>query len=157
MTATATRSLATALPGRYLSLATRRADGTEVATPMWFAVDGDRLVLRTPASSPKARRLRTTGVATIRAADWQGRASGPTLAVTAIELLGDAAQRADRVLHDRYGWQWNVVPVIPLPGVRSAHRGLSLRDRWRLATATDLWPESTIFRLEAVGGPTSDG
>src|ERR1700677_203596 len=42
---------------KYLLLESERANGTRVATPMWFAVVDDSVFLRTDAGSAKVRRI----------------------------------------------------------------------------------------------------
>jgi hypothetical protein len=53
-------------------------------------------------------------------------------------------------LHRRYGWQWNVVPLIKIPGVTNVHASLSLRERLRRARGRKVWPDSAIVRI-AIG------
>jgi len=45
---------------RYVSLATFRRNGAEVATPVWFAALGARLYVVTSGDSGKVKRLRNT-------------------------------------------------------------------------------------------------
>jgi len=45
-------------PVKYISVTTYRRDGTDVATPVWFVQDGDRLLIRTGVDSGKAKRIR---------------------------------------------------------------------------------------------------
>ncbi|CAN5777759.1 hypothetical protein BH24ACT3_BH24ACT3_12120 [soil metagenome] len=61
------------------------------------------------------------------------------------------AQRAHKLLADRYGWQWNIVPMIPIPGVKSAHRHLGLRERIRLMRAKELWEACSIIGIDTSG------
>ena len=42
----------------YLSLTTFRRDGRPVATPVWFAVDGDRIVALSGATEGKVKQIR---------------------------------------------------------------------------------------------------
>jgi PPOX class probable F420-dependent enzyme len=91
---------------RYLSLATFRANGTPVATPMWFiALDG-RLYIGTLAESGKVKRLRRSPRARIALCDRRGRLRGEWRDVTA-RLVDDAAlaARAEAALRRKYGWQ----------------------------------------------------
>jgi hypothetical protein len=45
------------LGSAYLSLATFRKDGRPVATPVWFAVDGDRILVWSGASEGRVNRI----------------------------------------------------------------------------------------------------
>lgn len=151
------QTTATSLPDwttelRYASLRTFRADGTGVDAPIWFAVDGGVVLVRTPTASAKVRRLRTDPRAELRPCDWRGRpVDGPAVVASGEVLERTAAVAAEPILRRRYGWQWNVVPMISVPGVKSAHRGTPLRERFRLARATELWDASSILRLTPEG------
>ena len=41
-------------PGKYLSLTSFKRDGTGVATPMWFVIDNQRLIVRTANPSRRS-------------------------------------------------------------------------------------------------------
>jgi hypothetical protein len=45
-------------PGKFLSLASYRRDGTEVATPVWFVEREGRLLVETDSGSGKVKRIR---------------------------------------------------------------------------------------------------
>ena len=64
--------LAARIPGKYVSLVSFKRDGTPVATPLWFVVDGDRLLAITDAHSAKVKRIRRNPDVTLAAC----RASG---------------------------------------------------------------------------------
>lgn len=88
---------------QYISLATFKRDGSEVATPVWVAKDGDRLYVITEANSGKAKRLRNSSRARIAACDMRGNVRGPYMDVTAV-LLDSAGTAAVKKLIDRkYG------------------------------------------------------
>ena len=63
-------------PHRYISLTTYRRDGRAVATPVWFALDGDRILVWTDRVAGKAKRIRATGRAAVAPCDMP--AAGPT-------------------------------------------------------------------------------
>lgn len=134
---------------RYALLRSFRRDGTPVDTPIWFALDGDTLLFRTKIG-PKTRRLAHGRDVELTACDYRGRPrrDAPTLAGRAVMLSGDEAEAANRLLHSRYGWQWNVVPVLPVPGVTNVHRDLALRDKLRRTRTRTLWPDSAIVRVQ---------
>ena len=74
----------------------------------------------------------------LTACDYRGRKlSGATVFTGTATILDDvAAAAANRVLHRRYGWQWNLVPLIRIPGVKQVHAGLPWREKWRKARWT---------------------
>lgn len=138
---------------RYALLRSFRRDGTPVTTPVWIAFDGDAMLFRTKIG-PKTKRLAGRPDVELTACDYRGRCrpGAPLLAGRASILSGDAAEAANRTLHRRYGWQWNLVPMIKVPGVTNVHRDLSVREKIRRARTRTLWPDSVIVRVEPVAG-----
>ncbi|GAA4537005.1 PPOX class F420-dependent oxidoreductase [Mycobacterium paraffinicum] len=134
---------------RYALLRSFRRDGSPVDTPIWFGLDGDALVFRTKIG-PKTRRLTTRRDVELTACDHRGRVrpGAKTLAGRATILSGDDAERANRVLHQRYGWQWNIVPLIKVPGVTNVHQDLCVREKLSRARDRGVWPDSVIVRVD---------
>jgi PPOX class probable F420-dependent enzyme len=141
--------LDTLASSRYAQLRTYRRDGTAVDTPIWFDLAGDTLVFRTKVG-PKTRRLAADPRVELWRCDFRGRyADGtPTVSGAASILDGEAAEAANRALHRRYGWQYNVVPLLKLPGVKNVDSGLPLREKLRRATTRSVWPESAIVEVK---------
>ncbi|MDH6243322.1 PPOX class F420-dependent oxidoreductase [Mycobacterium sp. OTB74] len=137
---------------RYALLRTYRRDGSPVDTPIWLAAHNGALVFRTKVG-PKTKRLTTRPDVELTPCDYRGEIQGgaTTFVGRATLLSGVEAQEANRALHRRYGWQWNVVPLVSIPGVTHVHRGLPLREKLRRARATDVWPDSVIVRIELDG------
>ncbi|GBE66163.1 PPOX class F420-dependent oxidoreductase [Mycobacterium sp. MFM001] len=134
---------------RYALLRTFRNDGTPVDTPIWFALDRNALLFRTKVG-PKTRRLAARPDVELTACDYRGRVvpGARTLAGRATILSGTEAEAGNRVLHERYSWQWNIVPLIKVPGVTNVHRDLSIREKLRRARARGVWSDSVIVRVE---------
>ena len=61
---------------RYVSLATFRRNGTEVATPVWFADADGQLYVFTAGDSGKVKRLRRSSRARIAPCDARGGSAG---------------------------------------------------------------------------------
>jgi PPOX class probable F420-dependent enzyme len=78
--------------------------------------------------------------------DYRGRYTDgtPTISGQASILTGAAAEAANRALQKRYGWQYNVVPLLKLPGVKNVDHNLSLHEKLRRATTKSIWPDSAI-------------
>lgn len=114
-----------------------------------FAFDGDTLVLRTKIG-PKTRRLAANPHVELWPCDYRGRyADGlPTVVGQASVLSGAAAEAANRALQKRYGWQYTVVPLLTVPGVKNVHQGLPLREKLRRATSKKIWPDSAIVEVK---------
>ena len=90
----------------YLSLATYRASGAEVATPVWFASVDGTLYVFTAADSGKVKRLRRSPRARIAPCDARGNVLGGWRDATArVVTDGAAIHRAERALGAKYGWQ----------------------------------------------------
>ena len=100
--------LAARFPGKYISLVSFKRDGTPVATPLWFVVDGERLLAITDAHSAKVKRIRRDPEVTVapcraerahhRSGDpGPGRSSHPASSSRPRQLMA-RKYRVDRVL-----------------------------------------------------------
>ena len=140
---------------KYARLRSYRADGRPVDTPIWFRLEGSSLVFRTKIG-PKTRRLTATPEVEITACDHHGRVpeGSPATRGRARMLCGDEAETANSALHKRYGWQWNIVPMLKIPGVTNVHRHLTLREKLRRMRSRTLWPDSAIVRVDFSGEPS---
>lgn len=134
---------------RYALLRSYRKSGEPVDTPMWFAAAGNSVLFRTKRG-PKTARLRAHPQVELTACDYRGRKlSGATVFTGTAKILDDVdAAAANRVLHRRYGWQWNLVPLIRIPGVTQVHAGLPWREKWRKARNRNVWDDSVIVRVD---------
>lgn len=134
---------------RYALLKTYRRTGAGVDTPIWFHLDGHTLVFRTKVG-PKTTRIGNDPRVELRVCDYRGRtpADAPVLTGHATILTGDAAARANRRLHGRYGWQYNLVPLLPLPGIKNVDASLPWREKWQRLRDRDVWPGSAIVQIE---------
>lgn len=91
---------------RYLSLTTRRRDGSLASAPVWVVSDdGQRLLVWTGFTTWKARRIRRDPRVLVAACDIRGRERGPRLEATARILGADAADLVVPLLRRKYGWQ----------------------------------------------------
>ncbi|UED88245.1 PPOX class F420-dependent oxidoreductase [Streptomyces profundus] len=89
---------------RYVNLTTFRRTGVPVATPVWHAPDGERVVIWTNDDSGKVKRLRHTARVTVTVCDLRGRVrpGTPEHAATARVLDADEGRAARAVLSRRY-------------------------------------------------------
>jgi PPOX class probable F420-dependent enzyme len=134
---------------RYAMLRTYRRDGTAVDTAIWFDLKADSVIFRTKVG-PKTKRLAARPNVQLTACDYRGqvRSDARTITGRATILSGIEAEEANRSLHRRYGWQWNIVPLLKIPGVTNVHRDLSLREKLRRARDHNVWPDSAIVRID---------
>jgi PPOX class probable F420-dependent enzyme len=134
---------------RYASLRTYRRDGTPVDTPIWFTMDGATLVFRTKIG-PKTNRLTHDPRAELRACDHRGRLTGTetTFRGHATILSGTEAASANDSLRRRYGWQYNLVPLVKIPGVTNVDSALPLREKLRRVRDRGVWDGSALVRVD---------
>ncbi|HZE35433.1 MAG TPA: PPOX class F420-dependent oxidoreductase [Candidatus Eisenbacteria bacterium] len=91
---------------RYMSLATFRSNGAEVATPVWFAAADGGLYVVTAGESGKVKRLRRSSRVRVAPSDARGRVRGDWREGTARILTEPRAiDRAHAALRTKYGWQ----------------------------------------------------
>jgi PPOX class probable F420-dependent enzyme len=98
---------------RYLSLTTRRRDGSLASTPVWVVSDdGHRLLVWTGATTWKARRIRRDPRVLVAACTARGRERGPRLEATARILDADAVDLVVPLLRRKYGWQRRLLELV---------------------------------------------
>lgn len=96
---------------KYLSLTTFKKDGTPVATPVWVARDGERLVVITDPNSGKAKRLRNGSDVRLAPCDMRGRITGDSIDGTAVLLDEVGTQRVMDLIGKRYGLLYKVMAL----------------------------------------------
>jgi len=89
---------------QYISLTTYRKTGEAVPTPVWFAREGERLVVMTLATSGKAKRIRSNGRVTIAPCDARGTLRGDEFPAQARILSATDNEAANRLIHGKYGF-----------------------------------------------------
>jgi len=91
---------------RYISLATFRRNGAEVASPVWFAASGPKLYVFTIGDSGKVKRLRHTPRARVAPSNARGVVQGAwQLATARLVTEPGVIERAHAALRAKYGWQ----------------------------------------------------
>jgi PPOX class probable F420-dependent enzyme len=108
---------------RYMSLATFRKSGAEVATPVWFAAADGRLYVIATDDSGKVKRLRNSQRARVAPSDARGRVLGEWRDATA-RIVSDPGkiERARAALLAKYGWQMRVGSLFSRLTGRINHR-----------------------------------
>ena len=108
---------------RYLSLATFRASGAAVATPMWYVALDGALYMGTTADSGKVKRLRRSPRARVAPCDARGGVKGRWRDATA-RLVDDPAliKRIEAALVAKYGWQKRLLNLFARLGGRIRRR-----------------------------------
>ncbi|MEV4682879.1 PPOX class F420-dependent oxidoreductase [Streptomyces kurssanovii] len=115
---------------RYVSVTTFRKDGTGVATPVWFAVDGGELFLWTRTDSWKVKRLRNDSRVVVTVCDVRGKIEegAPTAEGTARLLDGAELGVVRRLLSRKYTWQFWAVdwPAMIVRLGKRPHTGIAV-------------------------------
>ncbi|MFF0063498.1 PPOX class F420-dependent oxidoreductase [Streptomyces sp. NPDC005279] len=115
---------------KYISVTTFRKDGTGVATPVWFAVDGGEIFFWTRSDSWKVKRLRNNSRVVVTVCDVRGRiADGAPSAEGAARLLDEVGVGAVRkLLARKYTWQFWLVdwPATIVRRGKRPHTGIAV-------------------------------
>jgi hypothetical protein len=88
---------------KYLLLESERSNGTQAATPMWFAAIDERVVLRTEAGSPTVRRISKRPIVKVAACTMRGKPVGNYLECMARIVPSDREGEAEAALRRGYG------------------------------------------------------
>ncbi|MAU10127.1 MAG: PPOX class F420-dependent enzyme [Anaerolineaceae bacterium] len=107
MSTTTDASFASLQGENFIRLTTFRKSGKPVPTPVWFAQDGDRLVVTTSPNSGKIKRMRHTPRVELIASDARGnpKEGATTIEAQAHILPESEYKQADKALSKKYGWQ----------------------------------------------------
>src|SRR5947207_321558 len=88
---------------KYLNLESYRKTGTAVATPVWFADDGNELYIYSLADAGKVKRIRNNPRVRVMPCDFRGGSRGDWVDATARIIDGAEADKAQRLLDKKYG------------------------------------------------------
>jgi PPOX class probable F420-dependent enzyme len=89
---------------KYVQLTTFRKDGTPVSSPLWAALDGDKLLMWTVTDSWKVKRLRRNPAVVVQACDVRGKQTyGDPVSGTAQILDTPGSDHARDVVQKKYG------------------------------------------------------
>jgi uncharacterized protein len=115
---------------RYVSVTTFRKNGTGVATPVWFAVDGGELFFWTRTDSWKVKRLRNDSRVVVTVCDVRGKVEegAPTAEGTARLLDGAELGAVRKLLSRQYTWQFWAVdwPAMIVRLGKRPHTGIAV-------------------------------
>jgi PPOX class probable F420-dependent enzyme len=99
---------------RYVSITTRKRDGSTVSSPVWIAPVGDGTAgFTTGSDSGKVKRIRNFADVTLRPCDARGRVAdgAPEVRATASVVEGPDAKPVTSAVKQKYGWQFTLVEV----------------------------------------------
>jgi uncharacterized protein len=93
---------------KYILLTTFTKDGRPKPTPIWTAVDGDRLLVITEGDSWKVKRIRNTPRVTMATCTMRGRLTSEAVEGTATVL--DKSQTG--AVYDAIGKRYGIVGIV---------------------------------------------
>ena len=89
---------------KYLNIETIRKNGQTVKTPVWFARDGDALLVWTQADSGKAKRIRNNGAVRVVPSDMSGAPLGEWVNAQAVaDKSPEALKHVEKLMQKKYG------------------------------------------------------
>ncbi len=108
----------------YLSLSTKKRDGTWVDTPVWFAFDGDKSIYCfSEGKAGKIKRLRNFSDVKINPCTFSGRILGEWETASAHILTSENdVNIAYETLKNNYGWQMRILNLISRLAGKIEHR-----------------------------------
>jgi uncharacterized protein len=108
---------------KYISLSTRKRSGDFVATPVWFAQDGDNYYIFTDTKTGKYKRLRNFSEVRIAPCTYPGKITGAGFESAAFILESpDEIARATAVVKKKYGMELRLVNLLTLISRRTKNR-----------------------------------
>ncbi len=96
----------------FVSLTTFRRDGSPVAVPIWIARNGDALVVSTPASTGKVKRLRRDPRVELRPCGRRGQIREGAEPVVGLAEVAPPEPNDLAALQRKYGLQYRIGTVV---------------------------------------------
>lgn len=97
---------------QYLSLSTRKRDGSRVPTPVWFALEDDVFYIFSEAKAGKIKRIRNFADVLIAPCTVTGKITGDSVEGTATILKDDKdIKHAHQALIRKYGWKMRLLDM----------------------------------------------
>jgi uncharacterized protein len=123
-----TTTFADVAKGQYVLLTTFTKDGRPKPTPVWVALDGDRLLVISQEKSWKVKRIRNTSRVTLAVCDMRGRPKSEAIEATAAILDKSQTGAVYDAIGQRYGLIGRVFNIFSkLRGGMQNNIGLELR------------------------------
>ncbi|WP_145274265.1 PPOX class F420-dependent oxidoreductase [Prescottella equi] len=88
---------------KYVLLTTFKKDGSGVPTPLWAAMDGDRMLMWTESKSSKVKRIKNRSRVTVGVCDARGNPKGPQIDATAVVLDDAGTEETRDAIARKYG------------------------------------------------------
>jgi len=94
---------------QFINLTTYRKSGQPVATPVWFALDGDRLVGTSQPHTGKIKRIRNNPKVAVAPSTMSGKPLGDPIDGVARLLMPEEFAAAQEALKRKYGFQFRLM------------------------------------------------
>jgi uncharacterized protein len=94
---------------QFINLTTYRKSGQPVTTPVWFALDGDRLLGLSQPQTGKIKRIRNNPKVAVAASTMSGKALGDPIGGVARLLSPEEFSAAEAALKRKYGFQFRLL------------------------------------------------
>jgi uncharacterized protein len=104
-----------AITGKYLSITSYRRDGSGVSTPVWFAAEGDRLLVMTDSKSGKVKRMNP--YVSIALCSGRGKPKAKPMPAHAELLPVSEVERAKRLIRRKY--RFDLLFVGPIRAIQA--------------------------------------
>ena len=114
----------------FVSLTTFRKSGEPVSTPVWIAREGDALIVTTPESSGKVKRLRNSGRVQLRPSSRMGKVAEGAPAYDAVAAIVDdpaVVERMGQTFLAKYRLEYRILLWIESRGSAGQKRRVKLR------------------------------
>lgn len=99
----------------FVLLTTFRRSGERVGTPVWIALDGDHLVVITPAGTGKVKRINANSTVELTPCDRRGRPKPSATPIAGRAEVREApaeAEAARESIKAKYGLQFRIFMAI---------------------------------------------
>lgn len=96
---------------KYISLGTRKRDGSIVRTPVWFVTNGSELIVTTQGTSGKAKRVRNFAEVDLAACDMRGSIKGPIISAAAQQIPSSDPDAFVSLFKKKYGLMFRLMSL----------------------------------------------
>ncbi len=93
---------------KCVSITTYRKNGKPVPTPVWFALENDKLYVATEPDSGKVKRIRNNPDVLLAPCTQRGKLIGPTMKGVAHVLPAEYEAQVKAALKRKYGWMMRI-------------------------------------------------
>jgi uncharacterized protein len=96
----------------YINLETYRKNGQAVQTPVWFAIDGSIIYVRTDTNSGKIKRARNNPHVRLTPSNARGQPKGEWIDGEIKIASTSESERANQLLRQKYGLQGKIIRMV---------------------------------------------